>query len=229
MYNKVRLRFHLKITEETHKEFKFGGKLYSSLNSLGFVTLEYMDGQYDYENNTTSVMITDKSIYGLLTALKDAINNLYTYDIYYKENGELRMYEEEANKYSIAKRLYGGGAIMLRPTIVYDENETSYEGISLCVNTTNNRIDLPLETLEALYYTLTKVDFFIYTQSLLTYYITYYNIDEENTYVVDNTALTLPKPKVDWLNEQHEEPKVEVTSTFRKQKDEFSAMFDGTL
>lgn len=224
IYGKLRIRFHLKLSEDVHREFSFGGKLYSSLNTMGFLTIEHTENQSFEDGNTASIMITDKNIYSVISALSDAIKNLYTYDIYYKEGGVLRLYEDEVDKYTVARKLYGGGVLMLRPSIIYDENETSYEGVTLFINSTNNNIDIPLEALEAVRYSLSKVDFFLYSQSMLNYYIYYYGVDKDNALPTDANSY---KPRVNWI--ENEPPKVETRATYRKEKDEFGAMFNGTL
>ena len=60
--------------------------------------------------------------------------------------------------------------MVIKPAIIYDENEISYEGVVLYINKTANYVELPIDAFEALYYTLKETNIFVYSQLMINYY-----------------------------------------------------------
>lgn len=214
---KLRMRFHVRFdTENMHKEFDYNDKVYASINYVSFITLENIANP-EMNDLSKSIMITEKNIFSVITMLNAIINRLYKHDIYAYENEKLIIYDDEIKKHTIVTRLYGGGSLMVRPTIVYDENDMSYEGVTLFINNTMNGIDLPIDALESLRYYISKIDFFLYSQALINYHILYYGI---NNSTVEQKKQSTEKRYIQW------EDKSGVSANFRRKGDEMLDLFN---
>ena len=218
---KLRVRFHVKFDiESSHREFDFNDNLYTSLNYSTFLTWDILSN-----NNTSdmsqSIMITERNIFSVISTLNSMVKKLYKHDIYAYEDDRLIIYEDEAKKHTLVSKLYGSGVIMFKPTIVYDENETSYEGVALYINNTGNIVELPIEALESLTYTMTHIDFFTYSQALVNYYMSYYGINVNNPMSkgVDDKPNT---KRIDWS----EPASSTTTANFRRGVDEMDKLFN---
>ena len=133
------------------------------------------------------------------------------------------MYCDIARKCSEQIGLYGGGMIAVIPTIVYDEDDNEYEGISLFINNSGNKVDLSIEELEATLYCLAKVDFFMYSQSIMNYFIYYYKVDTDHplpSTEKSNLKRGIVKPSIDWNSG------VKATANFRKGSDELEQLMN---
>lgn len=216
-FGKLRIRFHVKF-DGGHKEYDFNEKVYTALAYPSFVSLENVDIP---DTTMNGVMITERNIFSALTATNKIIKNLCEHDIYATQRGNLIIYEDEAKKASVTTQLNGGGALLFKPSIVYDENDVGYEGAILFINNTNNVVNLTIDQLEGLRYCLSKIDFFVYSQLLVNYYISYYDINTNNPVSMSSKQKSYNKPQINWAAPQ-QEPKA--NATFSKGKDEFAEL-----
>lgn len=222
MIGKLRIRFHVKIDSDNHKEFDFNQKTYTAITYPSFITLENMNNT-NQNDSTKSIMITEKNIFSLITALNSMKNKLYNENLYIIENKKLVLLNDVAVKNTVTTQLYGGGIIAMKPSIVYDENDNQYEGVTLFINNTGNAIDLTIDELEAVLYCVTKVDFFTYSQLIINYFIYYYKVDTDNSHPVTTSSANSKytnKPNIDWSSE----PKT--VANFKKGEDEFSKLLN---
>ena len=149
------------------------------------------------------------------------IRNIYEKDIFATSNGSIITYADEVQKSTITVNLpFSNSAFMIVPAVVYDDNGVSYEGANLFINNTSNSTGLTIEGLEALRDVISKVDFFLYSQSLVNYYIQYYKCS------VDEPVATKPN----WSKERktinwNKEPTTKATYVPDKTQKEFDELF----
>jgi len=213
---KMRLRFHVKLESDMHAEWEFNDSLYATINPSAFATIE----NTDKTGVESSVMLTQSNIFSAITAVNKIIKNIYEKNIYATRNGKLVIYDDEANKHRTMTQLYGGGALLFRPAIVYDNNETSYEGATMFINNTDNAVNLSIDQLEAFRYALTKIDFYVYAQLLTNYAISYYKYDADTNTKRTNT--NQKRNQIVWADNSATE---NIQSTFvRKKTDEMEEL-----
>lgn len=183
------LKIHCKTTktingvkQDFNNIFDYGENTYLKMDYLTFLTLELVDGtEWDKSKN---LVITSKNLFQIQQGLKTMINSLRNGDIYKarkKVNSdnssymELFIYTEDVKNNTLVIKLLGdsNNRLGLQPCIVTDECECQYEGVRLLINKQINSVEITLEELEAIYYTLSKVDLFLYGQSLINYYMTH--------------------------------------------------------
>ena len=208
LLGKLRVRFHVKLDSNMHNEWDFNQQTYTSLSPISYVTIENTDNP----GVDTSVMITPGNIFSLITALNRIVKNIYEQPIYATRNGKLVMYDDEANKHRVMTQLYGGGALMFKPTIIYDQNETAYEGITMSINNTDNNVNLSIDQLEAFQYCIGKIDFTIYSQLLINYVVSYYGYNKDSKKPIQPNR----KPVIDWSAPTQQQEHIQTTFTRKK-------------
>lgn len=217
------LRLHVVINDDqrsAHNEFTFADKTYTKLDPFTFLTLEIIkqDGVYD---PSTSILIGQGTINIFEKAFNKVLNNIYTQEIFANKGEEIIAYQDMVNKYTekiVVPRSNTG--VIVKPAVIYDENEVSYEGVSIYINKLDNVASLSINEFESLVYTLSKVDIFTYSQMLLNYYISYYGINSETKPYMKK--ITQIKSKhINWENQNKEQ----TVANFRKPTDE--GIFDG--
>jgi hypothetical protein len=172
------LKMHIKLLNENegrkenfHKLFiSPEGNKYLKLDLQSFLTLELHDDNWSKDK---TIIIDQKNIYHLIKGLKKMVDNLYTNDIFVlNKNKQIVIYKDIVEKYT--EKIYNlknNQRIIIKPAIIFDENQISYEGVVIYINKTENYVELPIDAFESLYYALSKVDLFTYSQELLNYYI----------------------------------------------------------
>ncbi len=193
------------------------------MDHVTFLTLEMVDDtSWDKSKN---LVITSKNLFQVQQALKTMINSLRNGDVYKarkKVNSdnssymELFIYTEDVKNNTLVIKLLGdsNSRLGIQPCIVTDECESQYEGVRLLINKQINAVEATLDELEALYYTLTKVDLFLYGQSMINYYMTHLKDKSVEVKSYNNKYNTDKKVVFD------SKPKDNITSTLIKEKSE---------
>jgi hypothetical protein len=207
LLGKLRVRFHLKLDNNMHNEWDYNHQVYTSLSPVSYATIENTDNP----GVETSVMVTPGNIFSVITAANRIIKNIYEQPIYATRNGKLIIYDDEANKHRVLTQLYGSGALMFKPTIIYDQNETAYEGAALSINNTDNTVNLSIDQLEAFRYCITKIDFAVYSQLLMNYVVSYYGYNKDT----NKSQQPGRKPSIDWSTPTQQE---HIQTTFTRKK-----------
>lgn len=171
------LKVHIKLLHEKegrkenfHNLFSMKGNKYLKIDLQSFLTLELNDGQWAKDK---SIIIDQKNIFQLIRGFKRVVDGIYNGNIFaMNKNKEIIIYKDQQEKYTEKIFNLGGNQkIIVRPAIIYDDTDTSYEGVVLHINKYDNFVELPIDAFEALLYTLEKVDLFVYSQQLLNYYM----------------------------------------------------------
>ena len=160
-------------TKETfHKTYNVFGVKGIKIDVLTFLTLEIVADKENWDK-TKSLMITPHSIYKILKPLKECRDAIYNNDIFYISTSKgLSIYADEAEKFTRTTKMNKENqSLFIKPALLFDENETSYEGVYLYLNKIENLVELSIEELDALVYILDKVDMFVYSQALLNYFV----------------------------------------------------------
>jgi hypothetical protein len=158
--------------ENFHKIFTISdGKSYLKIDMQSFLTLELLDQSWSKDK---TIIIDQKNLCHLIKGCKNILNNIYKEDIFAveKKSNQLIMYSDMVEKYT--EKIYNLGSnqrVLIKPAIITDENETTYEGVMIYINKTDNFVELPIDAFEALVYALEKIDLFVYSQQLINYYI----------------------------------------------------------
>jgi hypothetical protein len=178
------IKFHIKIIDDKRNLFEqqsdFKGKKYMRLDPSVFLTLECKDSNKESAwDASRSVMITSNNISLLIVAMKKVLSAIYTKDVFsMKKNGTIILNSDIANQYIETVQLNTSNALKIMPSVIYDDNDISYEGVVILVNNNANIISLPIQFYEALIYVLEKIDIFSYSQLLINYVVSRFNIDE---------------------------------------------------
>lgn len=221
-YPNLALKIQVKLKEETiatHNEFTIGDKKYINLNFNGYVTLELVKQNDQSFDMTKSFLIGMGNLGSVVKTMKKVLKNIYEQNIFALQNNKVIVYEDMAKKYTEQVTIPRiGQAIMIKPSVIYDENETSYEGVHIFINKVENVIPLSIEEFENLVYTLEKIDIFEYSQSLVNYYLAFTNHHEKNLDLFSNRKMynSQIKKNIDWTSSSKEK----TTSNFSTSKDE---------
>jgi len=217
-YPSLILKLNVKIKNENstfHNEFSFGDKKYINININSYLTLEVpkTTENQDYDPSK-SFLIGLGNIGNVVKKLKNVLNNIYKENIFAIQNNNVIAYEDMVKKYTeqiTIPRL--GQALLIKPAVIYDENETSYEGVNIYVNNSNNIISLSIDEYENFVYVLEHIDLFSYSQMLLNYFIVYAsNKDKINNF--NMRKITYRNKTIDWNIENTGK----VTSNYRKEE-----------
>ena len=148
--------------------------------------------------------------------LKKVRSSIYKHEIFALKNNTVIAYDDMVKKYTEqVKTPRINQALLIRPSVVYDEDETSYEGVTIYVNNTANIIQLSIDEFDNLIYVLDKFDIFNSTQLMLNYYMTYVmNSERLHTVTIGKSASQQMK-SIDW-GLSNIPP---TTSNFRKNND----------
>ena len=103
--------------------------------------------------------------------------------------------------------------ILLHPS-VKEIDDVKFEAIRIYINRKTNYIDMTLDEVEAMYYTLQKVDFFQYGMMMIQYYVSSIENDKIEVQQVQNNT----KARI------HFDTRIEKTESFI-QKDKSAAEF----
>lgn len=186
----LQLRIHLKLIKERqdgrvenfHNVFTYGDKNYLKVDLQSFFTLEIPGTGADWSKDR-SIIVDQKNIYQLIRGLKKTIDDIYDGGVFAADKeGNVVIYKDKQEEFT--NRIYNlnyNQRIVLTPAIIFDETEVSYEGVVMYINKSANAVEMPIDVLESLYYTLKKADLFVYSQLLLNYYVSSLKQDKEQT------------------------------------------------
>lgn len=179
------VKFHVKlIIDDTynksyklyHNTFNYRNKDYLILDINSYVSIKYVSpNKEDIWDPNDSIMITDRYIYYLLRGLGEMKDIMLNKDTYYLMNGKLKITENDKN--IIRLTMGKTNSIQMSPSIM-ERDGIEYETVTLCINTPDRLIELDLETFEALIFNLSKVDYFLYSQAMVTYFISSFDKEE---------------------------------------------------
>lgn len=210
------LRIHVVFNDEqksAHNEFTYGNKLYTKLDPFSFLTLEVtkQDGIYD---PSTSILIGQGTICMFEKTFSRLLDNIYNQQIFANKGDRVIAYQDMVNKYT--EKLFiprSNSGIIVKPAVVYDENEVSYEGVAIYINKLDNMASLSINEFEALVYTLKRTDIIAYSQMIMNYYTMYYGFNSENKPYMKKAPQTKSK-QIDWSD------KTKTEANFRKSSDD---------
>lgn len=175
-YPTMILKLHVKLKNDMgmfHNEFSYGHNKYINIIANGYITLEVgkTKDKQDYDP-TRSFMIGVGNIGNVVNGLKKVLNNICKHDIFAIQNKKIIAYDDMVKKYTEQIITpFINQALLVKPSVIYDENEISYEGVIIYVNNTNNMIQLSISEFENFVYVLEKIDIFSTSQLLLNYYM----------------------------------------------------------
>lgn len=186
------LKVHVKLTSEKddvkenyYSIYNFNGGNYLKINVFPFLTLEITDNEWSKDK---TIMITQSNLFQVVKSFKRLLSNIYNGNVFaINKQEEIVIYKDKVNEYT--EKIFNLGfnqRMIISPAIVYDENDTSYEGVVLYMNITDNFITIPIDCFEALVYTLEKIDLFVYSQELLNFYMNLDNKQNVNQHVKYN-------------------------------------------
>lgn len=166
------IRIHVKLQDDNfnyYNEFKYNNKIYSRLEPGVFLTLEMNKDKGSFAPDK-NILITQVNINSVLNAFKTVQESIYEQKIFGKRDNEIFAYEDMVKKYTVKIVLPRSNyAMIIKPSVVYDENEISYEGVRLFLNKIENIINLTIDEFETVIHTLSQIDLFQYSQLLLNY------------------------------------------------------------
>jgi hypothetical protein len=189
--NKFFLRIHVNLfnkkndgrEENFHNHFKANnGQEYLTLDLQSFLTLELRDGDWAMDK---SIMINQLNIYQIIKGFEKSLEGIYNGGVFaVNKKGDPVIFKDKQEEHTV--RLYHLGnnnRLVITPAIIYDDDDTTYEGVILHINKTENYVEMPMNAFEALYYALKKADLFVYSQALINYYVATMQkkMDDSNT------------------------------------------------
>lgn len=174
-------KFHVRITSDKdgqevnfHNSYKSpSGDEYISLDIQSFVTLEFKDdGEW---SRSKSITLTDRNLVQILKGLKLCIYNIKHGGVFaIKETtGEIVSYRDKVLESTVEVFNLGNNQrVVLQPGVIYDsEDDLTYEGVVMYINNSSHAVELTIDQIDSLYYTLGKLNMFEYSQMLINYYV----------------------------------------------------------
>jgi len=183
---KIHVWLHDNNNEFMHKEFNLNGNIYVSLNPRTCITIEKYSKEWDKSKN---LLLNEVQLQSVINGMKKIIKNIYEKNIFAnKPNGEIIIYSDEANKCSeIVRFVNSTNILLLKPSVLVDENDVTYEAVTMYINRVENDIQLSIGSFESLYNILSKINLFMYSQLLINYVFSVYSEDDETNVVVHKT------------------------------------------
>lgn len=185
------LKMHVKLTKEKegriqnfHNEFIYDGSKYLRLDLQSFMTLEIISKNKDDWDKSKSILIDQRNVYQLIKGMEKSIDYIYNGKVFgLSKEGSTIAYSDMMDKTTVKIYNLGSGQrVIIKPAIIYDENDLTYEGVVFYINKTENYVELPIDAFEALYYSLKEVNLYLYSQALVNYYVSsikYGNIESD--------------------------------------------------
>lgn len=175
--NDLSLKFVTRILNENDKfrtnepcvqSFVYSDRKYIVVKSKSYAILQYVRDSIKVEN--TSMYISDRNLYYLVTGLKEMREIMMRDNIYYRDGNHTKMYSDIKD---VTVNLVDGkgNSMRLTPSICVINN-ISYEAVAIYINGIGNEMILDIETFDALIYNMSKIDFFLYSQALIQTAIT---------------------------------------------------------
>lgn len=215
-YSNMILKLNVKIKNDNgtfHNEFAYGDKKYININVSSYLTLEIPKTEDNKEfDPSKSFMIGLGNIGNVVKRMKKVLNNIYKEDIFAIQNNKIIAYDDMVKKYTEQINIPRlGQALLIRPSVIYDENETTYEGVNIYINKSYNVVSLSIDEFENFVYILENIDLMSYSQLIVNYYMLYLNTDINSLSPKKNSVQNLKS--IDWFDNK---PKVQ--SNYRKEE-----------
>ena len=164
------LRIHVSLYNETYggfnKEYPFGNKCSVKVEPGVFLTLEIRKENQIFDSSA-SILIGRGNLHMYKKLFNKVLKNIYNEAIFANKGNDVIIYNDMADKFSdklVVPRL--NTAVLIKPAVVYDENEVSYEGVNIYLNKSENVTSLYIDEFEELVNILNDIDLFLYTQVL---------------------------------------------------------------
>ena len=217
-FDNLVLKISVKLKDENntfHIETYFNEKTYITLNNPGYLIMEIPKHSDQIYDPSRSFLIGQGNIGSAVKAMKSVLKNIYTQEIFALQGNKVIVYEDMSKKYTekvSIPRLNQN--LLIRPAVIYDENEISYEGVNIYLNNSNNVASLSIEEFENLVYTLEKIDLFVYSQLLVNYVVSFY-INKKEKIVTENTIPKSSMKAIEWNVKENK-----TSSNYRPKKEE---------
>lgn len=147
---------------------------YISINHFPMVIIECMKKEVKKQGRKKSLIMTSNNQNTIVRAFEAMDKILYRDDVFFTKDHQLFTYE--ITEELIVKE-YGAGAnnyFVMHPTVVNMVGEDrQYEGVRLYLNGMDISVDLAIDEFEAVLHTLKKIDIFLYSQSMINFYMIY--------------------------------------------------------
>lgn len=179
----VSLRYHVNLTSKGkdgvidvpnafHTVFTNSKGKYITYDVFAYLTIEIKDGSGTWDRSK-SIMLTPRNLFQFQTHLTRAIANIYKQDCFYIDgDNNTRVNKDTLEEYTIQGYNLGTNQrVVIEPSMVYEPLEnTEYEGAMFYLNNSDNYFSIAIDVMETMYYILSKVDFMLYTGTMLNYY-----------------------------------------------------------
>ncbi len=220
------LRIHVKLFNEWggkknnfHSVFTTeDGQSYLSLDLQSFLTLEIRD-EREWSPHKT-IVINQRNINEIIKGMKKSLDAIYNDNIFaFNTNDEIIAYSDKVKQHTVKLFNIGNNSrLVIQPAVIFDEDEQiTYEGVVIYFNSTKNRVELTIQAFEALYHTLDKIDIFVYSQTLINFYINFINKVE----VTETEVAKKPKKRKHLLENIDREEVISTVSKNNKEVEDF--------
>lgn len=223
-YNNMVLKLIVKLKDDNKLfigEYNNNNKTSIVLNPNAYLSLYLNDENDKTFDKSRGFMIGQGNIGIVIRAFKNVLRNMYKQDIFINQNNKIIIYEDMAKKYSESVRIPNTTySLLIVPSVIYDENETTYEGVTIYINKLENMLPLAIDEFENLVYTLENIDIFTYSQLLINFVLTH--IGELNT--KSNSFNSYQIKSIGWKNDTVKKEKTVSNYSTNKDDDMFSEL-----
>lgn len=172
------LKVHAKLLQEKegrkenfHQIFSFKGNNYCKLDLQSFLTLEIKDEEPWVREK--SLIIDQNNLFHILKGLNKSLDYIYKGDVFaMNKDNEVIMFKDKQDKCTV--KIFNLGntqKLIIKPAVIYDENDISYEGVILYFSKSSIFTELTIDAFESLVFNLKQVNIFIYARLLLSNYL----------------------------------------------------------
>lgn len=168
-----------------------------NINNTGFMTFELRIPGIDWSKDQ-SIMVFETMLYRVIKGFGVMKKYLYEGEMFaINKQDEITLYSDKAKEKSVLINVSNGQRIYLSPAVIKDDNDLTYEGVIMYINNTANLVELPIDEFESICHLLSKIDYFLYSQSLINMYINYYpNKEVYEEYKLETKKKTKPKANI---------------------------------
>lgn len=164
--NGVVENFHRSFTNDSKEE-------YITLDLPAFITFEYKDFPNEWARDK-SIVLTGTNLVQLIRGLKILITRMSTGEMFAmtKDTKEIIAYSDKVKENIVVVDNLGNNQIItMIPSVVYDDENVSYEGATFFINRKEYALQLTIDQIDALYYMLQNIDIFTYSQLMVNYFV----------------------------------------------------------